>query len=169
MSGAAGRPISGSPKSHRHPPGHGARSSRQVRAPQPIAQQSPTISLSPTASLRPRTTGKAASGPFATHGAGRRRICTLHGSRSSSMLRWMRRPLGPPCTKCCAIARAMSCSTIWGCVKIRRGSSCVPTAQTFHISCALISHSRWACRSGIRNARAAEVASRRGATSGGTL
>ena len=63
--------------------------------------------------------------------------------------------------KCCAIGRAISCSTIWVCAKTRRGSSFAPTAPTFHTSCARISPSRWGCRSDTRSARAAAAASRR--------
>ncbi len=65
---------------------------------------------------------------------------------------------GRRCTRCCATARAISCSTIWACAKTRWESSYGRTAPTFRISCAPISHSRWGCRSAIRNARAAAAA-----------
>ena len=76
---------------------------------------------------------------------------------------------GRRCTKCCAIDRAISSSTIWVCAKTRRDSSFAPTALTFHTFYARISRSRWGYRSGTRSARAAVAASHRNARSGGTF
>ena len=107
------------------------------------------------ASRRGRTRPREASGRCAIHGIARRKTCIRHGSRSSSTRRSRRRCRGRRCMRCCAIDRAISCSTIWGWAKTRWGSSFAPTVPTFHTSCARISPSRWGCRSGTRSARAA--------------
>ena len=70
--------------------------------------------------------------------------------------------------KCCAIDRAISCSTIWVSAKTTWRWACAPTAPTLSTSCAPISRSRWGCRSATRIARAAAAARRRSATSGST-
>ena len=102
-------------------------------------------------------------------GTARRKICIRPGSRSCSMRRSTPSRRGRHGTKCCATARAMSCSTIWVLAKTKwRCSRCAPTAPTLSTSCAPISHSRWACRSAIRIARAASAARRRSAISGST-
>ena len=116
------------------------------------------------AAARPRE----ASGRCAIRGIARPKTCTLHGSRSCSTLRSRRRRRGRRCMKCCAIDRAISCSTIWVLAKTRWGSSFAPTAPIFPTFCARISPSRWGCRSATRNARAAAAARRRSATRGGT-
>ena len=110
---------------------------------------------------------QGASGPFAMHGIAGLKTCILHGSRSSSMRRSTKSCRGRRCTKCCAIDRAISSSTIWVCAKTRRGSSFVPTALTFPTFYARISRSKWGCPSGTRSARAAVAASHRNAHSGG--
>src|SRR5262249_8660781 len=66
-----------------------------------------------------RARRQALSGLFAIHGIVRQKICFLHGWRSFSMHRSMRRHRGPPCTRCCAIDRETSCSIIWVSVKTR--------------------------------------------------
>ena len=81
-------------------------------------------------SRRGRVRLKGASGPCAIHGIGRRKICILHGSRSSSTRRstWNRR--GRHCMKCCAIDRAISCSTIGVSTKTRLPSGRSPAVPT---------------------------------------
>ena len=65
------------------------------------------------ASRRGRARRRAASGRCAIPGIARRKTCIPHGSRSSSTRRSTRRRRGRRCMKCCAIDRAISCSTIW--------------------------------------------------------
>ena len=72
-------------------------------------------------SRRGRARRRAASGRCAIPGIARRKTCTPHGSRSCSTRRSTRRRRGRRCTRCCAIDRAMSCSTIWACAKTRWG------------------------------------------------
>ena len=167
VSGTAGRRISGSPRWRRRLPGSGTRSSRAT-ARRRSAARSRAKSPCAATSHRRRARRKGASGPCAIHGIARRKTCIRHGSRSSSTRRSTRRRRGRRCMKCCAIDRAMSCSTIWVSAKTRWGSSFAPTAPTFRTSCARISRSRWGCRSGTRSVRAAAAASRRSATRGGT-
>ena len=75
----------------------------------------------------------------------------------------MRRRPGQPCTKCCAITRAMCCSIIWVCAKTT-GMILRPECADFPYFLRATSRSRWGCRSAIRIARAAASA-----TNGSTL
>ena len=167
VSGTAGRRISGSPRWRHRPRERGTRSSRAM-ARRPSAARSPMRSPCAPPSRRGRARRTGASGLYAIPGIARRKTSTPRGSRSCSTRRSMRRRRGLRCTRCCAIGRAMSCSTIWGCAKTRWGSSSAPTAPTFRISCAHISRSRWGCRSDTRSARAAAPGRGRSATNGGT-
>ena len=144
---------------------------RETRATahRPNAARSRARSPCATTGRRGRARRREASGRCATHGIARRKICFPHGSRSSSTRRSTRRCRGRRCMKCCAIDRAMSCSTIWVSARTRWGLSFAPTAPTCRISCAPISPSRWGCRSATRSARAAAAASRRSAPSGSTF
>ena len=112
VSGTAGRRISGSPRSPRRPRGRGTRSSRAT-ARRPSAARSRAKSPCAPTSRRGRARRRGASGPCAIRGIARRKTCIPHGSRSSSMRRSTRRCRGRRCMKCCAIDRAISCSTIW--------------------------------------------------------
>ena len=56
---------------------------------------------------------RGASGRCAIRGTARRKTCIPHGSRSCSTRRSTRSRRGRRCMRCCAIDRAISCSTIW--------------------------------------------------------
>ena len=167
VSGTAGRRISGSPRSRRRPWGRGTQSSCAT-ARRRSAARSPARSPSARLASRAARDGKERLARARYMEPRRRRTCTRHGSRSSSTRRSRRRCRGRRCMRCCAIDRAISCSTILVCARTRRGSSFAPTAPTFPTSCARISPSRWGCRSATRSARAAAAARRRSAPSGGT-
>ena len=168
VSGTAGHRISGSPRSPRRPRGLASEARARPRAGR-VQHDHARNRRARRRSRRGRARRRGASGPCAIPGIARRKTCILHGSRSSSMRRSTRRRRGRRCMKCCAIDRAISCSTIWVSAKTRWGLSFAPTAPTFRTFCARISRSRWDCRSGTRSARAAAAASRRSARSGGTF
>ena len=161
--GTADHLISGSPRSRRRRREAGARRSRAA-ARRPAAARSRAQSPCAASNRRRRARRREASGPCAISGTARRKTCIPRGSRSCSTGRSMSNCHGRRCMTCCAIDRAISCSTIWVSAKTRRVSSFAPTAPTSRIFCAPISRSRWGFRSAIRAARAASAASRRSAT-----
>ena len=128
------------------------------QAPGRVQHDHASRSPSPTASRRALARQQEASGRCGRLEPRERRTSIPPGSRSCSMRRSTSRRLGRRCTRSCATARAMSCSTIWGSTKTRWGSSFARIAPTSPISCAPISPSRWACPTATRSARAAAAA-----------
>ena len=111
-SDTAGRPISGSPRSRRRRRGRGTRRSRAT-ARRPVQHDHARNRRERPEAAARRTRRRAASGRCAIPGTARRKICIRHGSRSFSTRRSTRSRRGRPGTKCCAIDRAIFCSTIW--------------------------------------------------------
>ena len=168
VSGTAGRPISGWSRWPLRRPGLGKRNLR-VRARAPNATRSRTKSPCALRSRRGRKRRTVRCGRCAIHGIARPKTSIPPGSKNFLTRHSKPRSRGKRCMRCCAIARAMSCSTISVCGKTRWDSLFVPTAPTCHTSCAPTSRSRWACRSATRNARAVGPARDRSATPGGTF
>ena len=116
------------------------------------------------ASRRRRARRRAASGRCATAGTAPRKICIRRGSRNCSTRRSTRSRRGRRCTRCCATARAICCSTIWA---RRRRSDDAPISP----DCADLVYflrAYFAFKMGLpfgySSARAAAAASRRSAT-----
>ena len=125
----------------------------------PNARHSHAKSRSWATSRRAQVERATPSGPCAIAGTAERKTCIPPGSKSCSTRHSTPRLPGLPCMRCCATARATSCSIIWASARTAWGWSSGPTAPTCPTSCAPISRSRWDCRSATRSARAAAAAS----------
>ena len=116
-----GRPISGLPRSTLAGRRNLARDAGARPALRPSAARSPAKSPLPAPNRRSRARPTAAFGRSATPGTAKPKICFPRGSRNFSTRRSRKRRRGRRCTRCCAIARAMSCSTIWVCGEDQMG------------------------------------------------
>ena len=168
VSGTAGRRISGSPRSRRRPRGRGTRRSMRDNAPAECGKITRDIAVRDAKPPRPSATPGSLwplrnSWNRATENLFSAWIEKLFDAPLDTEPSW------PALHEVLRDNRAMSCSTIWVSAKTKCRWRSSPTAPTWCTFCAPISHSRWACRSAIRSARAAAAARRRSATSGSAL
>ena len=165
-SAAAGRPISGSPKS---PPRRRANGRRSSCATMRRPNAAPSRARSMVAAAEPPKPRGVAGSVWPIRNSWNRATENLYSAWIEKLFerRSTRRRHGRRCMSCCAIPRATCCTIISVCAKTGSISTSAPTAPTCPISCAPISPSRWACPTATRNARAAAAAIRRAVRCGG--